>query len=111
LIVFGSFLVLRGYITNVSLRWQPPFHPITVRPYGCTVTISFQRLDASYPTWRSIRNSAGGSEYSPRNITGTVRLNVEAERALEATRNTAAAGTVSRERQNPTQTNILVPPG
>ena len=106
LLVFGSFLVIRGYITNVALRWQPPFHPVTVRPYGCTVTISFQRIDASYPTWRSIRNSAGGSEYTPHNVNGTVRLNVEAERALDRVRNQAALGAVAREQVN--QNNIMV---
>lgn len=110
LIVFGSFLVLRGYITNVSLRWQPPFHHVTARPYGCTVTISFQRLDAEYPTWRSIRNSAGSSEHTPNNVTGTVRLNVDAERALAATRNAAARGAVSRARQG-ARSNIMVPGG
>jgi len=109
LIVFGSFLVLRGYITNVSLRWQPPFHPETARPYGCTVTISFQRLDASYPTWRSIRNSAGGSEYTPK-IEGTVALSAEAERRLTSARASESNAARSGARNSSEQSNILVKP-
>lgn len=106
LLVFGSFLIIRGYLTNVSLRWLPPFHPVTVRPYGCTVTLAIQRIDAAYPTWRTIRNSAGESESSPTNITGSIQLSVETERELERIRGQTALGDVSREHIN--QNNILV---
>jgi len=110
LIVFGSFLVVRGYIMSVALRWQPPFHPVSVRPYGCTVTLSFQRIDASYPTWRSIRNSAGGSESTPKNITGTVKLNAEADRKLRAAQASVSNAARAGARDKVEQSNILVTP-
>jgi len=59
LVVFGSFLTLRTYLTGYTIKWEGPFHPLTAQPYGATVTLSFQRLDKNYPTWESIRNSAG----------------------------------------------------
>jgi len=96
LVVFGSFLIIRGYLANISLRWKPPYHPETMRPYACAVTMSIQRLDADYPTWQSIRNSAGGSEQSPVNVSGTVALNANAERALETTRNRVALSALNR---------------
>ena len=86
LVVFGSFLTIRGYLENISLKWMPPFHPVSVRPYGCTVTMAIQRIEAEFPTWRSIRNSAGSSESSPVNIAGTVGLNASASRDLAGAR-------------------------
>lgn len=65
LVVFGSWMTLRMYATGYSMRWEHPFHPVTVQPYGCTVTLSLQRLDKGYPTWKSIRNQAGGLPQSP----------------------------------------------
>lgn len=70
LVVFGSWMTLRCYATGYSMRWEHPFHPVTVQPYGCTVTLSLQRLDKGYPTWKSIRNQAGGLPQSP-TVTGS----------------------------------------
>ena len=58
LVVFGSWMVIRGYATNVSLKWEPPFDPVTNRPYGCLVNIQIQPLMVTYPTWQSIRGGA-----------------------------------------------------
>jgi hypothetical protein len=73
LVQFGSWLSIRCYATGYSLKWEHPFHPDTVQPYGCTVSLSLQRLDLDYPTWESIRGQAGGlpQSPSPRRIQGT----------------------------------------
>jgi hypothetical protein len=103
LVVFGSFLVVRGYATNITLRWKPPYHPETVRPYACTVNLAIQRIEASYPTWQSIRNQAGSTEQSPVNVSGTVQLNADAERRLADIRQQSAAGALSRAVNNANQ--------
>lgn len=65
LVQFGSWLTLRCYATGYALKWEHPFHPVTCQPYGCTVTLSLQRLDNDYPTWQSVRNQSGGLPQSP----------------------------------------------
>lgn len=65
LVQFGSWLTLRCYATGYSIKWEHPFHPATVQPYGATVSLSFQRLDLDYPTWQTVRNQAGGLPQSP----------------------------------------------
>jgi hypothetical protein len=65
LVQFGSWMTLRCYATGYSIKWEHPFHPITVQPYGATVTLSLQRLDLDYPTWKTVRNQAGGLPQSP----------------------------------------------
>lgn len=65
LVVFGSFLTLRCYVTAYSIKWTHPFHPITAHPYGAEVTLQFQRLELDYPTWESIRNQGGRFPQSP----------------------------------------------
>jgi len=75
LVVFGRFLTVRGYLTNVALNWKPPFHPVTVRPYSCTVTMSLQRLEKGELTLESIRNMGGAREQtSTVSITGSIPL-------------------------------------
>jgi len=95
--VFGSFLIVRGYATSVSLAWKPPFHPVTMRPYACAVTIALQRLEADYPTWQSIRNQGGGSPQTPVKVDGNVQLNADAERQLTAIRGNAARAAAVRQ--------------
>lgn len=58
LVVFGSWMVIRGYATNVSLKWESPWDPVTNRPHGCTVSVQIQPLMVNYPTWQSIRAGA-----------------------------------------------------
>lgn len=59
LIVFGSWMVIRGYVLNTSIKWKEPFHPVSARPYGAEVDISFKPSLIEYPTWDTIRNRAG----------------------------------------------------
>ena len=65
LIVFGSFLTIRGYVSSVSLKWGPPWHPTTVRPYSCDVNISFIRVSTEMPDYESIMRGVGRSGMSP----------------------------------------------
>ena len=58
LVVFGAWMTVRGYATNVTLKWMPPYDPVTNRPYGCTVNIQIQPLMVNYPTWQSISGGA-----------------------------------------------------
>lgn len=55
LIVYGAWMVVRGYVENVGIRWEGPYDPDTVRPAGAIVTISFKPLMVSYPTWQVVR--------------------------------------------------------
>jgi hypothetical protein len=59
LVVFGSWTTLRGYVTQVNIKWGSPWHPVSVRPYTAEVTLTIQPQMAEYPTWQSIRNQAG----------------------------------------------------
>lgn len=76
LIVFGSWWVQRCYAKNVSIKWQGPWHPETVRPHGAEVSISFMPIKSTYPTWNLIRFQAGAGGYDQANqdplITGVV---------------------------------------
>lgn len=58
LVVFGSWMTLRGYVVNVGVKWEGPWDPETNRPYGCNVNIQIQPLMVEYPTWQSIRSGA-----------------------------------------------------
>jgi hypothetical protein len=59
LVVFGAWHTIRGYVTQVSIRWMGPWHPLTARPYGAEVSITIMPLMAEYPTWQTIRGGAG----------------------------------------------------
>lgn len=59
LIILGTWRVIRGYLTTLSWTWKPPFHPVSGRPYGAEIRMSFQPIMPAYPTWNSIRNMAG----------------------------------------------------
>jgi hypothetical protein len=72
LVVFGSWWVQRGYVTSVTIDWQGPYHPSSVRPHGAQVTLQIQPLKSTYPTWNLIRDQAGGTQMQSPLITGTV---------------------------------------
>jgi hypothetical protein len=72
LIVFGSWWVQRGYVTNWTTQWEGPFHPVTVRPYGATVNLQIQPIKSVYPTWQLIRDQAGQSQGAAPLISGVV---------------------------------------
>lgn len=102
LIVFGSWRIIRGLMTNFRVNWSGPFHPTTVQPYVAQVKVAFKPVMIEYPTWESIRFQHGakgqGLNTSP-GVRGSVdissaRVADEARRA-RAQRfqdNTAALG-------------------
>ena len=100
LVVFGKFLTLRCYVSGYSIKWTHPFHPVTVRPYGAEVTLSLQRLEFDYPTWKSIRANGGQRDGTPTlpRIEGDVVFNYEAGRAASNRVNTDNAGATSSAR-------------
>jgi len=62
LLVIGSWKIIRGYITNIAVTWEPPWHPISGRPYGATVRLQMKPLLRRVPNWEYIRyhgNNAG----------------------------------------------------
>ncbi len=101
LVVFGSWMVVRGYATNVTLKWEPPFDPVTNRPYGCVVNIQIQPLMVTYPTWQSIRGGAW-SQQSQSVQAESVPDSAAAVRADEQTR---------RENRARNTLSQLSPPG
>ena len=88
LVVFGSWMVIRGYVVNTGIKWEPPIDPVTNRPYGCTVGIQIQPLMVSYPTWQSIR-AGGWSQQSQGVSVQGVPPSAAAVRADDQARNTA----------------------
>lgn len=74
LVVFGSWHVIRGYVMNCVIAWGAPWHPVSARPYGATVSLSIQPVYAKYPTWSLIRNLAtqGGLTTNTPEISGRV---------------------------------------
>lgn len=100
LIVFGAWMVIRGYVENVGLRWQGPYDPETVRPYGCEVTLSVKPLMITYPTWQSVRggpwteyttSTAGQSLGSAEEVANEQRRRQEVQ--ANAARQAQATGT------------------
>jgi len=97
LVVIGSFLLLRTYVTACAIKWQAPFHPITAQPYGCEINLTFQRIDVEYPTWDTVRNSAGRipqTPYNPR-VRGEIVQRMVTSRGQEGIRAAANASTVT----------------
>lgn len=66
LIQFGTWLTIRGFVKNVRIRWEEPFHPRTGRAYGATVSFNFQPMMSFYPNFQSIAAMPGGNEYLSR---------------------------------------------
>jgi hypothetical protein len=109
LVVIGSFLVLRTYVTSVSLKWEHPFHPVTAQPYGCEVNISFTRLDREYPTWESVRNSAGRIPQTPFNprIQGEVNIRSNFSRGRGSVRAAQNSASVAAANNSPTNVSVV----
>ncbi len=42
-VVYGGFLVLRGYCATVRVRWLPPFTPVSAHPHRAEVELTFRR--------------------------------------------------------------------
>lgn len=92
LVVFGSWWVQRAYAENVSIKWQGPWHPESVRPFGAEVSITLKPLKAVYPTWNLIREQAGVGGFNNANpfVTGVVNES----RIREARRRANNAGVI-----------------
>ena len=95
LVVFGSFLTLRCYVTGYTIKWEHPFHPVTAQPYGAVVTLQFMRLEKQIPTWRSNRNSVGGMPQTP-TILGSSIVDVANAASARTQRDSAAASVDAR---------------
>lgn len=98
LVVFGAWMTVRGYATSVSLKWEPPFDPVSNRPYGCSVNIQIQPLMVNYPTWDTIRGGAwsqqsAGTDFADVSTSAAALRNEERQR--EANRTIAALGASS----------------
>jgi len=90
LVVFGSWMTVRGYCTNVGVRWEPPFDPDTARPYGCTVNIQIQPLLVEYPTWHTIRNGAWNQKAETQSVDATRTGDAEIQKRRERDRRRAS---------------------
>jgi len=101
LVVFGSFLTLRCYLTGYSIKWTHPFHPVTAQPYGAEVNLQFMRLDLDYPTWHTIRNQSGKLPQSPLipRIPGNVLVPPTVDRFAQSNRTASNAQAQSLARQ------------
>jgi len=56
LVVMGTWRIIRAYATNVTYKWEGPYHPQTGRPYGADVRIQFQPIMSKIPNYQEIRN-------------------------------------------------------
>jgi len=56
LFVWGFFMVLRGRITAWTVTWKGPFQPISGKPHGANVQLTFQPESGMYPDWYTIKD-------------------------------------------------------
>lgn len=102
LVVFGSWMTVRGYCSQVSLKWEGPWDPDTNRPYGCVVNMQIQPLMVEYPNWHSIRNGAWNQQAGPNDsnsVDQTAAEIREEERARAAARLNQALGALAGQEQ------------
>jgi hypothetical protein len=85
LVVFGSWMTLRGYASQVTLKWEGPWDPESNRPFGCSVSMQIQPLMVEYPTWQTVRNGAW-SQQSGANDPNSINPSAAQVRADERTR-------------------------
>jgi len=60
LFVWGLFMTLRGRVTAWQVRWTGPYDPITAKPHGAEVMLTYQPESGFYPDWYSVRDTGGG---------------------------------------------------
>jgi hypothetical protein len=61
LFVWGLFMTLRGRIPAWTVQWQGPYEPISGKPHGAIVTLTFQPESGFFPNWYSVRDTGGGN--------------------------------------------------
>lgn len=91
LIVFGAWYIIRAYCMGVTVKWRGPWHPVTARPYGGVVSMTFQPIMEQYPDWQTIRNISekGGFTTNTPELRGVINSPIQAAaeaRAFTATR-------------------------
>ena len=98
LVVFGSWMVIRGDLENVSLQFMGPWDPETARPSGCKVNLSIQPLLVEYPTWQTVREgpwSFQAAGITPEDVFPTAAAAQNADRQAAAARDSRALGQAS----------------
>lgn len=60
LFVWGLFMTLRGRIPAWTVQWQGPYEPLSGKPHGATVSLTFQPESGFFPNWWSVRETGGG---------------------------------------------------
>jgi len=58
LFVWGIFMTLRGRISAWTVNWTGPYEPITGKPHGAKVGLTFQPESGFYPNWYDIREGS-----------------------------------------------------
>jgi hypothetical protein len=58
LFVWGMFMTLRGVVTDWRLTWTGPYEPISGKPHGAEISLSFQPQSGFYPNWYDIRDGS-----------------------------------------------------
>jgi hypothetical protein len=101
LVVFGSWMTIRGYVTQTSLKWLTPWHPVSARPYGCEVTLNIQPQLEEYPTWQTIRNRGGTTGFTTASptIRGAIVPDAVRQSRLRGRQNAASNAEARAERR------------
>lgn len=58
LFVWGVFMVIQGRVTAWTVNWVGPYEPITGRPHGAKVGLTFQPESGFYPNWYDVRDGS-----------------------------------------------------
>lgn len=58
LFVWGLFMTLRGRVTAWTVTWKGPYEPISGKPHGALVAVTFQPESGFYPNWYDIRDGS-----------------------------------------------------
>jgi len=61
LFVWGLFMTLRGKVTAWTVNWKGPYEPISGKPHGADVQLTFQPESGFYPNWWDISEGSNPS--------------------------------------------------
>jgi len=56
LFVWGLFMTLQGKVTAWTVTWMGPYEPISGKPHGANVQLTFQPESGFYPNWYDIKD-------------------------------------------------------
>jgi len=54
LFIWGFFMILRGRIISWEVNWKGPFEPISGKPHGAEVSLTFQPESRFYHNWYDV---------------------------------------------------------